>query len=212
MATETKAFGLTTVKSDIGGSTPAGVVRLPAATTATILYKGDPVVIDANGAVAGVLSNVEATQGTAVIQGVVTQVGYVGADGAPVIGKVLPANTAAGGNVDGYPSPWVDVEMSQSNLFEVLSVAAGTASLTVANTLGKFFGLITNGTPDAIMGQSAVQLQPNSGATYGTTAGGTAAATNRVVQVVDLAREPNNNFGDATLKLICRFVRTPINQ
>jgi len=184
----------------------------PAATTATILYKGDPVVLDASGAVAGVLSNVEATQGGAVIQGTVCQVGYVDATGTPVVGKVLPASTPAGGHVDGYPSPWVDIETSQGTLFEVLSIGTGTAALTAANTLGKFFGLITNGTPDAIMGQSAVQLQPRSGATYGTTDGGTAAATNRVVQVVDLAREPNNNFGDASLKLICRFVRTPINQ
>jgi len=178
----------------------------------TVIYKGDVVELDANGSVAGVLTNTNTSQDANAIMGAVVQVGYIDSTGTPVIGKVLPASTAASTAVDGTITPWVDVEMTQGTLFEVLSTASGTASLTAANTIGKFFGLITNGTPDAVMGQSAVALQPKSGATYGTTDGGASSASDRCVQVVGLALEPNNNFGDAQLKLVVRFVKTPINQ
>lgn len=214
MSIETKAFGLRARRSDIGGN-PTYTVRLPVtAGSNTVIYKGDVVELNpSTGTVDGVLTNTNTAQDTNAIIGAIAQVGYINSvTGRPVIGKVLPASTAASTNVDGTASPWVDVEMSQGGLFEVLSVAAGTASLTAANTLGRFFGLITNGSPDTVMQQSAVQLQPNSGATYGTTAGGATAATDRVVQVVGLAEEPNNNWGDATLKLVVRFVKTPINQ
>lgn len=211
MSIETKPFGLRARRSDIGG-VPTTVVRLPVTASNTVIYKGDVVELDSNGSVAGVLTNTNTAQDTNAIMGAVAQVGYIDAAGTPVIGKVLPASTAAGTAVDGTLTPWVDVEVSQGGLFEVLSTASGTASLTAANTVGKFFGLITNGTPDSVMNQSAVALQPKSGTTYGTTDGGSSSAADRCVQVIGLANEPSNNWGDSTLKLVVRFVKTPINQ
>lgn len=214
MATETKAFGLRARRSDIGGHAPTNTVRLPVtAGSNTVIYKGDVVELDSNGSVAGVLTNTNTAQDTNAIMGAVAQCCYIDTvTGRPMFDKVLPASTAAGAVVDGTATPWVDVEMSQVGLFEVLSLASGTASLTAANSVGKFFGLITNGTPDSVMKQSAVQLQPLSGSTYGVTAGGSTSASDRVVQVVGLANEPNNNWGDSYLKLVVRFVKTPINQ
>lgn len=211
MATETKAFGLRARRSDLAGL-PTRIERLPVTASNTVIYKGDVVELDSNGSVLGVLTNTNTAQDTNAIMGAVVQVGYIDSTGSPVIGKVLPASTAASTAVDGTATPWVDVEITQGGLFEVLSLASGTANLTAANTIGKYFGLITNGTPDSVMGQSAVQLQPKSGSTYGTTDGGSSSASDRVVQVVDLAREPGNNFGDSYLKLVVRFVKTPINQ
>ena len=131
MALETKPFGLIARRSDIGG-VPTTSVRLPVSSSYnTPLYKGDAVTINAGNA--ELLSNTAATQGAAIVYGTVAQVGYIRADGTPVIGKVLPASTPASSQVDGTATPWVDVEMGQGGLFTVLSNATGTAALTPAN-------------------------------------------------------------------------------
>lgn len=208
MALETKAYGLRARKSDIGGN--AGLtIRVPVSSSyGTALYAGDVVTLNAGNA--ELVSNTAATQGAAQIVGVVSQVAYIDPTlGTPRITKVLPASTAAGSAIDGSTTPWVDVEVTQGAQFEVLALSA--SGMTAANSLGKYFGLITNGTPDSVLNVSAVSLQPLSGATYGTTAGGTAAKTDRTVQFVGIVQEPGNDWGATNLKCIVRFVNTPIN-
>ena len=194
MSLETKAFGLRPRRTDATAGIQPARRHLVAAAYATALYAGDPVKLNA-----GYAEKATATD-SGVLEGVIAQVAYIDTNtGRPIYGKVLPASTTSAGTLEGSTTAFIDVIPSTLGEFEILATSAG--SLTQAD-VGKFFAL-TLGSADTTLNLSGVSLDASSGAS---------SQTNKVVQLMGLVQEVNNNWGDSTIKVRVRFMRTPINQ